>query len=212
MELNKKREKIDNTKIKKPGPDEGTYRSKAREARMGTPPLEERELTNDQKRFAMLIARNTPEDVAQKQCGFSDYQRRTYLELPKMKAEIAEWRETFAQEGTEKKRKMWDYLEEESILLLINRAKMGDIKNDEIFKYIINKSIMPPSDEEKKIKKTKQVIKPKLPAMPDAKTDGNIFEGLDDGDADGLNENEIEEKRGMIIEETSFKEESKQEK
>ena len=80
----KTRDKIE-TKIKKEVDSKDIYQGKLKSARMGTVPLEERELTEMQIKFAMLLAKNIPPHIAQDQCGFSDFQRKNYIGLPKMK-------------------------------------------------------------------------------------------------------------------------------
>lgn len=137
----RKRKKIEPIveKIKKPKP-KGEYISKLAGSRMGTPPMEDRELTDEQKKFAMLLARNVPYDIAQEKCSFSDYQRRSYLQLPKMQEEIKKWQEVFAKDETERLISLWNKVTEESLILLLDRVKTGKVTNQELFKNIINKS------------------------------------------------------------------------
>jgi len=201
-----KRDKIE-IKIKKPEVSNNNkehYQEKLKSVRMGTPPLEERELTEDQIKFASLIAKNMPPHIAQEQCGFSDFQRRKYSNLPKMKVRIQEWREIFALKGGEKLATLFNILQEESIMLLRDRIKTGKITNQEIFKNIINKSFMP-EEEESAIKKTMKITqtnRPRQKQLSHSPMDGNnVFDGLDAEDKEDDNENEVEEKRELIIEE-----------
>jgi len=194
-----KRDKIE-TKVKKKVDSEDIYQGKLKSARMGTPPLAERELTEEQKKFAMLIAKNIPPHIAQEQCGFSDFQRKNYINLPKMKAKIEEWREVFALEDGKKLAVMFNMLQEEAIMLLRERIKVGKITNQEIFKNIINKSFMP-EEEESTIKKTMKITqtnRPKQKQIEHSKTESNVFDDLDSEDEEEM---EVEEKREMIIEE-----------
>jgi len=201
----KVRDKID-IKIKKLEVDsKELYQGKLKSVRMGTPPMGERELTEAQIKFAMLLAKNIPPHIAQQQCEFSDFQRRNYIELPKLKVEIQRWKEIFALEGGEKLATMFNILQEEAIMLLRDRIKEGKITNQEIFKNIINKSFMP-SDEENPIKKTMRItqtniIKPKQKQITDSDKN-NVFDGLEEE-----KENEIEEKQELIIEEMPKEEE-----
>uniref|UniRef100_A0A6M3XZ06 Uncharacterized protein n=1 Tax=viral metagenome TaxID=1070528 RepID=A0A6M3XZ06_9ZZZZ len=200
-----KREKIVDKVKKKPESSKDIYKGKLKSARMGTTPLEERELTEDQIKFAMLLAKNMPPHIAQEQCGFSDFQRKNYINLPKMKAKIQEWKEVFALEGGEKLAVMFNILQEEAIMLLRDRIKEGKITNQEIFKNIINKSFMPEDEFDGSIKKTMkftQTNRPKQKQIALNPADPNVFDGLDSEDDDEeTEETEVEEKRELIIEE-----------
>lgn len=200
----KKREKIE-SKIKKPQ-QPGAYNRKLKQARMGTPPLEERELTEEQKKFAMLIARNMPIDMAAGHCGFSEYQRKHYIDLPKIKDEIAKWKEVFNLEGIEKYLALWNEVVIEALVTLMARVKEGKITNQEIFKNILNKSVIgDDSSGDPNIKRTMKVTKTmmqKPKQITDQSGGGDIFSDLEQD-----NEGEIEETHEMTIEETHNKEE-----
>ena len=208
MPKRKKIEAVVEEKIKREVDKAGTYDRKAKDGRMGAPPLEDRDLTNEQKKFAMLLARGIPVNMAQAQCGFSDYQKRNYLELPKMKKEIAKWKDVFSQEEVGKLMALWTDLQIDAIMLLKQRIGEGKISNQEIFKNIVNKNLNTGGGEEgqavKKTMKITQTIKPKIKQIEHTSTDqieGNVFDGMEE------DEFETEETREMTIEENPEKDE-----
>jgi len=109
---------------------------KFKDARMGAPPLEERELDENQKKFAVMVGRGVPIEVAQKYCGFSDYQRKTYLDLPKVQAEIRRWKEVFGEEDAERIKQMNDMVEKTAFAELVRRIEAGSISESNLMKLI----------------------------------------------------------------------------
>lgn len=91
--------------------------------RIGVPSLEDHELTDEQKKFAILAALG----VAQDQCDFSEYQKKQYLVLPKMQEEIKKWKIIF--------KKDWCFKKLIKAIEILADKINSDIKADEALKY-----------------------------------------------------------------------------
>lgn len=75
-------------KIKRPK-DLNSLDKKIQETKMGSPKLEDRELTEEMRYFSVLLAQGLPPKEAGKMVGLSDYQIKTYPELDKIKEHVA---------------------------------------------------------------------------------------------------------------------------
>jgi len=110
-----------------------------KEVRMGAPPSSERNLDENQKKFAVMIGRGVPIEVAQKSCGFTDYQRRKYLdpeEWPQIQTEIKRWVDVFGQEDAERIKSLNDKLIDAVYADMIKQAENGKLSESVKMKLI----------------------------------------------------------------------------
>jgi len=91
--------------------------------KVGRKPNAEKELTEEQKEFAIMVARGIPPEIAGAEKGWTPYKIQTYHLLPNMKKEIEKWQDIFGVEQKAKYAKLGDQIVTEAMLSLIRRLK-----------------------------------------------------------------------------------------
>ena len=91
--------------------------------KVGRKPSVEKELTEEQKKFAIMVSRGLHPDFAGGELGWTPYMVKTYADLPKMKTEIQKWQDIFGVEQKEKYCKMGDMVVTEALHSLIRRLR-----------------------------------------------------------------------------------------
>jgi hypothetical protein len=126
----------------------------------GAPPLEERELTSEQQRFCMMVARGVDPKAAGGRCGFSDYQIRSYLKLEKIQDEITRWKYLVGVEGDEEWLKMQDEVQKAAHLALIKEIEDGKLTPKELIAFFDKKSVQLGTSDD--VIRRKQIITEKV--------------------------------------------------
>jgi len=122
--------KVRKLKLKKP------LDKRHKDVRMGAPPLDERELTTEQKKFAYMVGKGIAINIAQKECCFSDYQRKTYLELPQMQKEIEHYRGIFGQEDVDRVKAGLDEIEKATVACIIRKLDSDETPSVGLMKLL----------------------------------------------------------------------------
>lgn len=134
MSKKKDEKKVRRRKVRK------TLDKRIKNPKAGRPTLEEKELDELQKQFAELVGRLNDSKLAAEIVGFTDYQRKRYLELPKMKEEIRKWKRVFGKIGVERMIALVDELNSDVINEMRRRVKEGKLSEGTLMK-LFNKSL-----------------------------------------------------------------------
>jgi len=182
-----------------------TFDKRFENPKAGRPPLEDKEITNEQKEFAILIARGVPEDTAGKHCEFSDYQTKRYLNLQSIKDEIVKWQNIFGKEDIEKFITLYNKVNEEVFLELIKRIRgksEGALSEVNLMKIFQGKLMSMGLSTQEIIEKTKLIqrsttkeTKPKIPQIENKQHNDRIE----------FNTEDIESPSEIILETTNEK-------
>ena len=107
--------------------------------KVGRPSLEEKELTPEQKDFAVMVARGMPPEMAGETLKWTQYQVRRYSELPAVKREVEKWNGIFGTEDSLKYVTMYNEALTSMFLDLKKRADEGKLSESTLNKYIMGK-------------------------------------------------------------------------
>lgn len=115
------------------------FSKKFESPKIGRPPLEEKELTPEQKDFAVMVARGMPPEMAGETLKWTKYQVGRYGELPAVKREVEKWKGIFGQEDSLKWVALYHEALTEMFMDLTRRAREGKLSEASLNKYITGK-------------------------------------------------------------------------
>lgn len=111
-----------------------SLKEKEKENKTGRPSLEDTEPTNEMIQFAYMVGMGVDPIYAQKQVGFSSYQRREYLKLPQIKAIIESAKKARGYDSIQRAIDGWDRISHKAILELEKRIMLGELSEQSVMK------------------------------------------------------------------------------